>query len=381
MSVINKMLQDLDRRQANAGGATRAPRYVKVVRPGTDRRIAFWASLGVLIAVAIGWAGWVGYQLYPRPLATPAAFASLDSSRTHQVVVAPPPPPAPVAVVAPPPPPPAVVAPVAPAPAPAAPQPDMLRLADSIQTPLPAVPEAKPEPKAEPKPAPVASKPQPKPVALPKAQQIPAATTAADKPRLERREVLGTLAERAENEFLHAAGLLKAGRSAEAESRFMKALDIDMNHRGARQALVALQLERGQLETARKLLQDGLALDAAQPEFAITLARIYAERRDYWGALTVLERSAGAAAHVPEFHVLRGTLLQRLGRHAEAAEAYQSAVQGRAALPQAWVGLGISLEALNRRTEAADAFRKALAAGPVSADVKTFAEQRIRALR
>jgi len=84
---------------------------------------------------------------------------------------------------------------------------------------------------------------------------------------------------------------------------------------------------------------------------------------------------------VPEFHVLRGTLLQRLGRHAEAAEAYQTALQARSSIPQAWVGLGISLEALQRRPEAADAFRRALLAGPVSAEVKTFTEQRIRALR
>ena len=63
---------------------------------------------------------------------------------------------------------------------------------------------------------------------------------------------------------------------------------------------------------------------------------------------------------------VRGTLLQRLARHGEAAEAYQTALQARASIPQAWVGLGISLEALNRRPEAADAFRRALLAGPVS---------------
>jgi MSHA biogenesis protein MshN len=108
---------------------------------------------------------------------------------------------------------------------------------------------------------------------------------------------------------------------------------------------------------------------------------IHVERRDLSGALAVLERSLGAATDVPEFHVLRGTLLQRLGRHAEAADAYQTALQARTTLPQAWVGLGISLEALKRGPEAADAFRRALAAGPVSAEVKTFAEQRIRALR
>ena len=55
--------------------------------------------------------------------------------------------------------------------------------------------------------------------------------------------------------------------------------------------------------------------------------------------------------------------------------------QTRATLPQAWVGLGISYEQLGKRPEAAEAFRRSLAAGELSAELKTFAEQRIRALR
>ncbi len=45
------------------------------------------------------------------------------------------------------------------------------------------------------------------------------------------------------------------------------------------------------------------------------------------------------------------------------------------------MGLGISLEALQQKPEAAQAFRNALAAGPVSSELRTFAEQRIQALR
>jgi MSHA biogenesis protein MshN len=202
-----------------------------------------------------------------------------------------------------------------------------------------------------------------------------------EKPKLERREHIGTPAERAENEFRYGVSALKAGRSTEAEQRFGKGLEFDSLHRGARQALVAMHIERGQLEPARKLLQEGLALDPAQPDFAITLARILVERKDFNGALAVLDRSAASAADIADFHALRGTVLRGLGRHAEAAQAYQTAVQARSTLPQAWVGLGISLEALNRRPEAAEAFRRALVAGPVSDDVRTFAEQRIRALR
>ena len=43
MSVINKMLQDLDRRQANPGTAVPPP-HVHVVKPQPQRRTAFWAA-------------------------------------------------------------------------------------------------------------------------------------------------------------------------------------------------------------------------------------------------------------------------------------------------------------------------------------------------
>jgi MSHA biogenesis protein MshN len=94
-----------------------------------------------------------------------------------------------------------------------------------------------------------------------------------------------------------------------------------------------------------------------------------------------MERAAAAAANHADFSALRGTILQQLGRHMEAADAYQTALQAQSAMPNAWVGLGISLEALERRPEAAEAFRRALAAGPASDDLKAFAERRIRALR
>ena len=366
MSVINTMLQDLDRRQGGlAVGGGLPPAHVRPVSAPLERRVWFWATLGLVIAAAVAWGGWVGYQMTSRPLATELAFRSMDEARSRQAAA--PAPAAPMPVVPPPAPAPAA-AQVAPEPIAAPPPPaEMLRLAESIATPI-----------LESKPVPV---PTSKPTPAPKPAPVAMAAKPADKPRFERQERLGTPAERAENEFRYAVSVLKLGRGAEAQSHFMRALEFDAGHRSARQALIAIHIERGQLELARKLLHEGLNIDAAQPDFAIALARIYVERKDLPSALSVLDRSAGAAREVPEFHALRGTLLQRLGRHAEAAEAYQTAVQAGSTLPQAWVGLGISLEALNRRPEAADAFKRALAAGPLSAEVKSYAEQRIRALR
>lgn len=375
MSLINKVLRDLDSRQPSSN-APSSSAQVRVVQAKTGGHEWFWRIVSLLVLIALGWVGWVAYQIQPRPIATelaqeaaeraakrppaqvakalvPAVASAVQKPVAEQPATPiPPPPPAPVAQKPAPQPTPAAAKPPAP--------PDMLRFAYSIETPIGA-----PAAKAE------ASKPK---------------TEAAKKPavqrsRVERRDVALTPAERAESEFRRGVDLLKRGRANEAEAAFSAALRADASNRGARQALVALKLERGELDEAGRLLQEALAADPAQPDFAVALARIQVERNKPLAALTVLDGAAAGAGNHAEYHFMRGAVLQRLGRHAEAADAYRAALRVQATLPQAWMGLGISLEALEQRKAAADAFRNGLAAGPVSSELRTFAEQRIQALR
>jgi MSHA biogenesis protein MshN len=346
MSLINKMLQDLDRRNAMADGVE-APQPVRPVDPASRKGEWFWRVVALLLFAAISWVGWVGYHvLMPRPpLATPAAFAAEKQAQARAKA------------------PPVITAEKkveAPKPQPAAKaEPEVsvetFRLAHAIDTPI------KP---ARPKKA-VAEKREPK----------------AEKPRIERRELAVPQNDRAEVEFRAAVELLRMGRTAQAEAGFLGALQLDPGHRGARQALVALQLERGQLESARRMLEDGLKIDPAQPDFSVALARILVERRDFPGALGALQASEAAAGGHAEHQFLRGTVLQRLGRHNDAADAYRQSLKVQEASARSWIGLGISLEALQHRAEASEAFRRGLALGPTDAELKSFAEQRVRALR
>ncbi len=77
---------------------------------------------------------------------------------------------------------------------------------------------------------------------------------------------------------------------------------------------------------------------------------------------------------------MRGAVLQRLGKHAEAVEAYQNAIRIGPQPGTTWVGLAISLETLGRRPEAAQAYRRALDAGSLAAEAREYAESRARAL-
>jgi MSHA biogenesis protein MshN len=363
VSLINKVLRDLDRRNATSVDAESTPPKVKVVEARAATHEWFWRIIAALMCASLGWVGWVIYQIQPRPIATTLAQKAADeaSARAPTVQVAT----KPVSA--------APVQPAAPAPTPPArtvEPADTLRFAYSIDTPI----------------AQLATKPEPAKRTASKAEKkqptaLASAASSAGKARVERRDRVQSGPDRADGEFRRGVELLKQGRGHEAEGAFTAALSFDPKQHGARQALVSLKLERGELDGANRLLQEALAIDPAQPDFALALARIRVERGQLLSALDALDAAAGSAANHADFHVLRGTILQRLGRHAEAADAYRAALGAQVATPQAWMGLGISLEALQKKPEAAQAFRNALASGPVSDELKTFAEQRIRALR
>ena len=370
MSVINKMLQDLDRRQALGAAAETNPVRVSTTKAGGHEW--FWRILVVLLTAALAWMGWVAVQLLPRkPLVTELAFQAAAEAQSRPgaapaAAPAPVPAPAPVAVR---PEPQAVAEEPKPAPAAAPVVSDSLRLALELQTPIKEAAPAKADP--------------PKPAALPKKERekvAPTTPTASSAPSVDKRDRARTGHEGAEAHFRRAVLLLNSGRVAEAEDQLGAALRMDPAHAAARQAYVALLLEQRRLDTAQRQLQQALALNSEQPTFALALARLHVAQREYAAALDVLER-AGPAPGNPDFQAMRGAVLQRLGRHAEAVDAYQAALRTGSTQPAtSWIGLAISLESLGRRAEAAGAYRRALSAGPIAQEAREYAESRARAL-
>ncbi len=367
MSVINKMLQELDRRNAMAGAeATPPPRQVKPVGPARRSDEWFWRIIAVLVLAAVAWVGWVAYHLQPRtPLATDQALKAQALAR-KRAAAQPAPPSSPAAPQ-----------PVASAPAISVPeakaQPsesgEIFKLARAIETPIT---ERKPQaiPAEAPKPA---AKKALSAQAKPAAPLPGAASSSVDK--RDRDKVTSA----AEPRFRRAAVLLNQGRVSEAEEQLVGALQADPAHQPARQAYVALLLEQHRMDAARRVLREALEANPTHPTFALTLARIHAEQRDYSAALEVMDR-AGSASQNADFQALRGAVLQRLGRHVEAVESYQRAVQGAPQPGSTWAGMGISLEALGRKAEAVQAYHRALGAGTLAKEVREYAEGRVRAL-
>jgi len=386
VSLINKMLRDLDRRHAPQGGTTvpagTLTRHMRPVPQGTLASDFFWRTMAMMMLFTVGWVAWLVWQLTPpHPIVTDLAYQSARA-RTVAPVASPRSDSAPARKApAPQPAPPAAPFPAAgPASAQGTPPQrsdkvnvDMLRLATALTAPIP-------QRSARPSSSRSGSRASVGAAKAVAARPALAGDPAAAPGKIDRRSNTSSR-NRAESEFRRAVNLVNQGRIAEGMDGFRRALEIDAGHDAARQTLVALLLETKRVDEAAVSLREGLALNTGNTGFAMLLARIMVESNDIPAALIVLQRHAAPPDRNPDFHAFAAALYQRLDRHKEAIEQYQTALGLAPSAGVWWLGLGISFQAVERRKDAAEAFTRAKSAGNLAPDLLAFVEQRLRQLQ
>ena len=383
MSIINQMLQDLDKRRA-----------VNEVMPGAvrplpeppRRRISVTAGLlgGLaVIFVASGIIYVVWPQSHPGTRLPPAASATAAPLPLAQAVAAPAVPgETPVRVAA-------RAEEASPKPSPVAKKSAVPPQAESeINPPDVSAGDASAKPSqdsAARNPVSTGSEPPAKPVAPPAEVTVGEAKRNGPRPgvgeaHIEKKMRVSSPRERAETEYQRGVNLLNAGRGSEATAAFNAALREDITYGAARAALAGLLIEQRRLDEAQTILQEGLAQEP-QPALAMMLARLQTERGDLPAAASTLQTTLPAAADKAEYRALYAAVLQRAGRHAEATEHYAAALKLTPGNGVWWMGLGISLEAEGRIAEARQAFQSARAGGNLAPELAAYVEQRLRELQ
>ena len=394
MSLINRMLQDLDARQAAPGGRHPLPAEVRPLPPRPpSRRPVVFAGLAVLaLAVGLAVAQWPLVAPAAPPLAAVAPVAPAVPEAAIAAVAAPPVPPvqpastgqsAPTVAAE------KTAEPPAALPAetkrPAATPRAMPPLAAPAEKQSAIAAVKPPDADSESKPTrlrpPATEKPS---AASPKAPDAapPASPSAHGKgvkpPAIERAEAAGSPRERAEADYRKAIVALNQGRSDEAVDGLRKALRDDAMHVGARQLLVRLLLEAKRNDDAAQVLQDGLQGQPAQLGWAMTLARLQVDRGDLAGAWQTLDFSLPAAGHSADYQGFAAHVLQRLGRPREAVVHYLNAARLAPGDGRWWLGLGLALEAEGQTGEAREAFLRAKQSGNLSSALSALVEQKLR---
>ena len=399
MSLINQVLQDLEKRHASESELNSLPPIVRAVQGQPLMSLRTFAVAAMIVAVVLVAAAVFLYsprhapdnevrQITSKPAAVPAP---------HPVPAAKP----------------SIVAPIAELPAPAAAFSPVSKLSDelSFAAPLSARKE---------KPAPVATTVKPGIASVP-AQVVTAALPEADKPKAPTEEASpkvdapietgptiadrvtvppaapiaaaqGTPAaidkqmrdvtppERAEIAFRKGVSQIQEGRVKAAEADFREALKQDPSHTGALQALLGLLLDSGRNNEAEQILHKALEINPRQPRHAMVLARLEVERGEVTGAINTMVGALPYVQSDPGFYAFLAALLQREGRHREAADYYRTALRGSPGNGVWMMGLGISLRASNQSAEARDVFQSAIDSKQLTPELQEFVERQLREL-
>lgn len=389
MSLVNKVLRDLDARHAAPGERASVPSAVTplAARQAPPGRKGLWlAALLLVAAVAAAW--WWLSSVAPGTATdhTPPAVAASAGRPAPATVAAVPP--AETAVPAP-----ASVAAVPPAPT-SAPadsvrpqsQPTLVEPALRIDLGLATLPAEHPAPRA----APAVSKPKALPPVIaaapnamparPSVITVPkeASLAPAAEPSINKQPRLPTAAERAEADYRRGLLAQRQGQTDEAVARYQAALSEYAEHAAARQSLAALLIELRRYDDAEALLRKGLALPPVRLASTLALARLKVERGQSAAALDVLLGNAAAGERSADYQGFTAALLNRAGRHREAAQRYQAAAQLAPGDGRWWAGLGIALDAEGKTAEAREAYQKASGLPGLPAELAQHIEQRLR---
>jgi len=393
MSLINQVLQDLEKRHASEPELKSLPPHVRTVveQPRASRSFASVAVTALLIVVFAALAIHFSGLLRPAP---------------QPPVAAPPMAPSP----------PAPAAPAAAASETETVQAQLLAPASRLSDELGFVPEnrapkeAAPKP---PKPAPPRKPTQPRaapefrptgepvpPAAAPVTPE-PASTTAppvvaqASSAVAEKQEPVSAPAgdgpvviekqlremtppQRAELAFRKGVSQLQEARAAAAEKSFREALQEDPTHAAARQALLGLLLDSRRNEEAEQLLRRALEMNPRQPRHAMVLARLEVDRGEVTGAINTLVAALPYVQSDAEYYAFLAALLQREERHRDAIDYYRTALRQVPGSGLWWMGLGISLRATSQLAEAREAFQRAIDSRQLSGDLLAFTERQLR---
>lgn len=361
MSLINQMLQDLEKRQPGEGDGASLP--LGVMSANEPKKRPKW----YLLLIAVGALVLVAGLIYQN---RSAEKEKLSAESIASLL------PPPVAVPLPP-----VEAPISPAPPASQPQ-QVAPTAVVLETKSSASEAAKET--AEPR---KMSK-QEKRKAEAERKQAERAARNGDKNKetqlakpagkIEKTATQSGVQEQAEAMYRQGVTSFSLGRSTDSIEKLRQALVLDSGHAGARQLLVKQLLEQRNQDEARNTLREGLRQHPAQWQWASYLARLELERNDSNAARQVIDAALPQAANSADFQSLAGAVAQRQGKPGDAADFYRNALRLKPGDGRAWVGLAMSLEAEGHAPEAKEAFKRALTTESLSGELQALAERKSR---
>ena len=188
----------------------------------------------------------------------------------------------------------------------------------------------------------------------------------------------------ADNGNVQIAELTGLAAQAVAENNVTKAieiyrqiLNIDFKQHEIRKKLAVLQYSNGNNGAASVVLSDGIDIAPQRIDFRLMLARLFYREKKLRAAYTVLEGVEPDVQRNIDFYGLKATVAQELELNAESSHLYGRLVIYEPNRAQWWLGLAISLDRMSQRDGALRAYENAADLRQLSASANDFIKQRI----
>lgn len=167
---------------------------------------------------------------------------------------------------------------------------------------------------------------------------------------------------------------------ARASIELQQVLQISPSYLKARQLLVSMLLDQGDMTNGTRFLEDGLRYHPDDPTLIKMDARLLLQEDQLQQALQLLARINPKLQDDPDYYALMAAVLQKGRDFTRSGEIYQQLVQFNPGNGVWWAGLGISLDGVGHASEALQAFRKAANDQSIPEGLRAYVSTRIKVL-
>jgi MSHA biogenesis protein MshN len=182
----------------------------------------------------------------------------------------------------------------------------------------------------------------------------------------------------AEEAWRQANRSIEQGRNHDAQEQLENLLRLEPGHVAGRQRLIGLMLQTENATRAESLLREGIAINPNEVWYPRSLAQLHLQRGDAPQAAAILKASLTKRPDAANWALYAGAST-KLGKPADAAQAYRDALQLNPAQGNWWIGLGVALEQSGDKAGAGEAYQRALQTR-LGAELHDYAQQKAREL-
>lgn len=168
------------------------------------------------------------------------------------------------------------------------------------------------------------------------------------------------------------------GYITEGVDKLNQVLSIADGHVEARNMLAAAWYGRGELNKAVGILNDGLQRYPQIEQWRLTAAKIFFKENNPVGAFSYLEAELTNGSR--EFYSMKGSLASQLKRHDKAESAYTQLTQIEPNAGNWWLGLAVAQDSQGKQADAKNSYQNVLSRGGVSQSSLNFVRQRLTEL-